>query len=173
MYNVLEELRAGKALDAANQMIHNHGLVSVLRDIHDDLDHAVADAYGWPADLPIEDVLFRLVELNAARAVEERSGLIRWLRPEFQNVAATQATLGVEVEEEETRPATVTRQPWPTNLPDRVRLVRDFLLRSATPVEPYNVARSFVRARLPEVTAILDTLVALGQIRKIENTYSV
>lgn len=173
MYNVLEELRAGQTLDAASQMIHDHGLVSVLRDLHDGLDRAVADAYGWPADLPTEDILFRLVELNAARAAEERSGLIRWLRPEFQNVSATQAALGVEMEEEETRPASATRKPWPPNLPDRVRLVRDFLLQSATPVESYIVARSFLRARLPEVTAILDTLVALGQIRKTENTYSV
>lgn len=35
------------------------------------------------------------------------------------------------------------------------------------------VARNFVRARVPEVAAILDTLVALGQIKKNENAYSV
>lgn len=77
------------------------------------------------------------------------------------------------MEEEEARPATTARQPWPPNLPDRVRLVRDFLVQSATPVEPSVVARNFVRARSPEVMAILETLVALGQIKKDENTYSV
>ena len=175
MYNVLEDLRSGRPLDAATQLIHDHGLVSVLRDLHDDLDRAVADAYGWPGDLSTEDTLFRLVELNASRAAEERSGLVRWLRPEFQNVAATQATLGVEMEEEESRPATAARQPWPPDLPERVRLVRDLLLKSTVPLDSTAVARNFIRARSPEVTAILDTLVALGQIKKSENgnAYSV
>jgi hypothetical protein len=50
--------------------------------------------------------------------------------------------------------------------------VRDFLLQSPTPVEPNVVARKFLRARSPEITAILDTLVALGQIRKLGTTYS-
>ena len=70
---------------AMEQQIHEQGLVSVLRQIHDDLDAAVFDAYGWPHDLSDEDILQRLVDLNRERAEEERRGLIRWLRPEFQN----------------------------------------------------------------------------------------
>jgi len=35
---------------------------------HRDLDAAVADAYGWPADISEEDALARLLELNLARA---------------------------------------------------------------------------------------------------------
>ncbi len=87
MYNVLEKLRAGTALNPREQVIHEQGLVSVLRQIHDDLDAAVAEAYGWPANLSDEEILTRLVALNAERAAEERRGLIRWLRPEFQNAA--------------------------------------------------------------------------------------
>jgi len=171
VYNVLEELRAGQQLSQASQMIHDHGLVSVLRDLHDDLDGAVAEAYGWPADLPTEDVLFRLVELNATRAAEERTGLVRWLRPGFQNVTATQAGLEVEVEEGGLRPAAPVRLPWPPALPERVRLVRDFLLQTPSPVPPETVARKFMRARSPEVLAILETLVALGQARKNDSAY--
>jgi hypothetical protein len=166
MYNVLEELRAGQPLGAASQTIHDQGLISVLRDLHDDLDRAVAEAYGWSPELSAEDSLFRLVELNAARAAEERSGLVRWLRPEFQRTTATQAGLGVEMEEEEHRPARVARLPWPSALPERVRAVRDYLMRAPAPVAPEIVARGFVRARVPEVTAILDPLTALGQARK-------
>ncbi|HSZ57709.1 MAG TPA: hypothetical protein VK797_18750 [Tepidisphaeraceae bacterium] len=59
------------------------GLVSVLKQIHDDLDAAVAEAYGWPADLGDEEILRRLVALNAQRAEEESRGLTRWLRPGF------------------------------------------------------------------------------------------
>jgi len=35
--------------------------------------------------LPDEETLRRLVALNAKRAEEEKRGLIRWLRPAFQN----------------------------------------------------------------------------------------
>ena len=56
----------------------------MLRQLHDELDAAVADAYGWPADLPDEEILARLVALNAERAAEEAAGPVRWLRPEYQ-----------------------------------------------------------------------------------------
>src|SRR5690606_17424967 len=51
MYNVLQKLRSGEPLTAAEKKIHEQGLVAVLRDLHDDLDAAVAEAYGWPVDL--------------------------------------------------------------------------------------------------------------------------
>jgi hypothetical protein len=170
MYNVLEELRAGQPLSAQSQMIHGQGLISVLRDLHDDLDRAVVEAYGWPPDLSTEDILFRLVELNAARAAEERSGLVRWLRPEFQKTT-TQVAFGVGVEEEEQRPARTGRLPWPSSLPERVRAVRDYLTQTPAPAAPEIVARSFIRARIPEVTAILETLNALGQASRDDGRY--
>jgi hypothetical protein len=166
MYNTLADLRAGQPLSAASQTVHDHGLVSVLRDIHDDLDRAVAEAYGWSPELSTEDILFRLVELNAARAAEERTGLVRWLRPEYQSTTATQAGLGVEMEEEERQPTRTARLPWPLALPERVRAVRDYLMQTPAPVAPETVARNFTRARLPEVTAILETLTALGHAKR-------
>jgi hypothetical protein len=47
MYNVLEKLRSGEALNAKEKVIHDKGLVSVLKQIHDEIDHAVLEAYGW------------------------------------------------------------------------------------------------------------------------------
>jgi hypothetical protein len=124
MYNVLEKLRTGETLTAKEKDIHDKGLVSVLKQIHDDLDAAVFEAYGWTdlhkaitllEDFQIYDwetdttamleadpesfaqaiaeqrerieqeLLTRLVALNHERAAEEKRGLIRWLRPEFQN----------------------------------------------------------------------------------------
>ena len=41
-----------------------------LDNIHGRLDAAVADAYGWPADLPDAEILERLLALNLARAEE-------------------------------------------------------------------------------------------------------
>jgi hypothetical protein len=171
MYNVLEELRSGQALDATGQIIHDRGLVSVLLAIQNDLDSAVAEAYGWPPDLSTEDILFRLVELNAARAAEERSGLVRWLRPEFQRTVAVQTGLDVDMEEVGVQPARAARLPWPPSLPERVRAVRDYLVQAPAPASSETVARSFARARNPEVVAILDTLVALGQAQRGENGY--
>jgi hypothetical protein len=54
MYNVLEKLRSGEALTSKEKIIHEQGLVSVLKQIHDDLDAAVFEAYGWPTTLTDE-----------------------------------------------------------------------------------------------------------------------
>ena len=85
MYNVLEALRAGRALSPKETATHAAGLVSLLRQLHDDLDAAVAAAYGFPSDLSDAEILTRLTALNAARAAEEATGTIRWLRPAYQH----------------------------------------------------------------------------------------
>jgi hypothetical protein len=94
MYNVLEKLRAidKGTLSAADfspkdKQIHDHGLVAILRQLHDDLDTAVFDAYAWPNTLTDDQLLEKLVALNHQRAAEEKRGLIKYLRPEFQNRA--------------------------------------------------------------------------------------
>jgi len=91
LYNVLEALREGRELTAKGKAIHTQGLVGVLKDLHDELDAAVLQAYGW-ADLhagasDTPELLERLVALNARRAAEEQAGTVRWLRPEFQSPA--------------------------------------------------------------------------------------
>ena len=83
-YNLLERLRSGAALTEKEQALDAKGLVSLLLDLHRKLDAAVAQAYGWAADLPDAAILDRLVALNHARAAEEATGQIRWLRPEYQ-----------------------------------------------------------------------------------------
>ena len=45
-----------------------------LANAHERLDAAVADAYGWPADLPDGEVLERLLELNLEREGAEEAG---------------------------------------------------------------------------------------------------
>jgi hypothetical protein len=56
MYNVLEKLRAGETLTGKERTIHEHGLVSVVRQLHDELDAAVLEAYGWSDLLPLLQV---------------------------------------------------------------------------------------------------------------------
>jgi hypothetical protein len=45
-----------------------------LANAHDALDAAVADAYGWPADLPDQQILERLLALNLERAAKDANG---------------------------------------------------------------------------------------------------
>jgi len=165
MYNVLEKLRSGEALTAKDKVIHEQGLVSVLKKLHDDLDAAVFDAYGWPHDLTDEQILERLVALNAERAAEERRGLIRWLRPEFQNPtgakAATQEKLATADEPEEAAPAATTTA-WPKKLAEQIAAVRDLVTKGAAEWSKAEVAAAFKGANKADVEEVLDSLAALG-----------
>jgi hypothetical protein len=84
LYNVMEDLRAGKELSAKNRDVQARGRVLTLRDLHDRIDAAVVRAYGWEANADEASILAALVDLNANRVAEERQGLVRWLRPEYQ-----------------------------------------------------------------------------------------
>lgn len=173
MYNVLEKLRSGETLTKKEQTIHEQGLVSVLKELHDRLDDAVADAYGWSRDLEEEEILQRLVDLNAERAAEEARGIVRYLRPEFQNPdgdAGQQTGLDIDVAEK-AKPkiaAKIAKQPWPKSLPDRIAGVRNALAASAAPLSVDAVAKHFTRARKTDVAEILETLVSLGHIRQTD-----
>ncbi|MFN3817280.1 MAG: class I SAM-dependent DNA methyltransferase, partial [Brevundimonas sp.] len=84
LYNVLEAVRAGAPLSDRDASVRDRGLVLILRDLHDDIDRAVTEAYGWPADLEAAQIVARLAALNIERARDEGAGRVRWLRPDFQ-----------------------------------------------------------------------------------------
>ena len=173
MYNVLEKLRAGEALTDKEQTIHEQGLVSVLKQIHDDLDAAVFDAYGWPHDLEDEEILQRLVDLNHERAEEESRGNIRWLRPEFQNPDGETQTAFDETSK--TKPkkkssaAKIKKQPWPKTLPDRMVAIQSALQRHAAPADAKEVAAYYTRANKSQVNELLETLAAVGNVRQLDD----
>ena len=100
VYNVLEKLRAKEPLDAKEELIHQEGVVSVLLNLHQQLDALVLDAYGWPADLSDDDILARLLALNLQRHAEEQTGLVRWLRPEYQIPRFAKSQPGLALGEE-------------------------------------------------------------------------
>ena len=170
-----EEHRRGESQrDQKEKVIHERGLVSVLKQIHDDLDAAVFDAYGWPHDLSDDEILRRLVELNQERAEEEKRGVIRWLRPEYQNpeglqaAAATQSTLPIEPEEPESPAIKAGKRPWPKTLPEQAQAVRAVLAEHSSGLTPEQLARLFLRANTKLVSDLLQTLVSLGQARALE-----
>jgi hypothetical protein len=44
-----------------------------LQDAHRTLDEAVFAAYGWPNDISYQEILTRLLQLNAERASKEQA----------------------------------------------------------------------------------------------------
>ena len=185
MYNVLEKLRSGEPLLDKDKTIHEQGLVSVLQQIHDDLDAAVFDAYGWPVTLTDEEILERLVALNAERAAEEQRGLIRWLRPEFQNPAAgraTQTQLAIEEPEDDEAGAdaetpttkatkakeTVKKLPLPEKLPEQVLAIRQQLAAALVPLTAAEMAKRFTRGNADRIEELLQSLVTLGIARAVD-----
>lgn len=176
MYNVLERLReldrdpTAKPLNAKEKAIHDKGLISVLRQIHDDLDRAVFDAYGWPHDLSDEAILERLVALNKERAAEEKRGLIRWLRPDFQapkQAAPVQQTMDVGAEAT-AAPAKAEKQPWPKKLAEQTQAVHAALAAADGPRTARELARAFKSAPTPRVEEVLQSLVAMGKAWNVE-----
>ncbi len=149
-------------LTDAERDIHDAGHVSILRTLHDTLDREVATAYGWRPDLSAAEIVARIVALNAERRAEEESGLIRWLRPEFQAPtevrAATQTRLEITETTEDTLP------PWPKRSPEQYLALRAALTLSAG--HPADLARRFRRAPTRKIQEMLETLTALGQAHK-------
>lgn len=196
MYNVMEKLRLGDTLTTKEKAIHEQGLVSVLRELHDQLDRAVFEAYGWSdladklvglpgATTPLpdkpeaqaeaeEELLLRLVALNAQRAAEEARGQVRWLRPAYQNPseAAQAHQTEIEVAGEETDAATTTasaKQTWPKNMREQVAAVRTAL--QAQPMSVEAIADQFKRSPKVAVQAVLGALEELGMVRQADGYF--
>jgi hypothetical protein len=181
IYNVLEALRqgnGGRPLTPKERIIHDHGLVSILRQLHDDLDAAVAVAYGWPSNLTDEEILTRLVALNAERSAEEAQGIIRYLRPEYQNPSGASATQsGLKLTKEKTgkaksSKASAAKTPWPKPLAERVRAIEEALRSANAPITAEALSKTFARASASDIQEILVTLVTLGRVHQREDAYS-
>jgi len=200
MYNVLERLRElENGCDVApltdkERTIHEAGLISVLKEIHDEIDEAVFEAYGWSdlapalvgkpgATMPSphksaeqeeaeEELLTRLVALNRERAAEERRGLVRWLRPDYQKpkLAGKLPQTRAEQIEAEMEVIDLPEKPkWPADGLQQIRLVRDVLARAPSPALPEAVSAAFdgrsTKKRKDRIGEVLETLVATGAAR--------
>lgn len=178
MYNVLERVRAGATLNAKEKQIYEQGLVGILKQLHDELDAAVAEAYGWPADLPTDEILSRLVALNAERAAEEQKGLVRWLRPEYQAPAASGTAASgqspeaqqtsLEVEAAPLAAASAVRE-WPAELPAQAAALRQVLNEVEALCTVEEIAAHFSpkagKKRLAEMERLLQTMAAVGAVK--------
>jgi hypothetical protein len=173
LYNVLERLRAGVApgdLDTKDRRVFDDGLVLVMKDLHDRLDIAVAGAYGWPADLDDQAILARLVALNRERAVEEKAGQVRWLRPDYQiprfGTAAQKAELDLTggAMRAETGATAGPKPAFPRAEVEQTAAVMAELVAAGAPLSPAALAGRFRQGRRaePRVKAVLASLVRMG-----------
>ncbi len=215
-YNVLDALRLGRALTAKEKVTHTNGLVSVLAELHDRIDALVLQAYGWADLAPAlvgqpggtlpwpekpaapaaaeEELLVRLVALNAERAAEEARGTVRWLRPEFQDpLLRGAAALPVATQDEldlgapdapvpakktpgkAAKPVAASpKRPWPNTLPEQMRGVAGVLTANARPIALEVIEAAFTgrgpwKRRIPQ---ILDALAALGRARVVNGLWT-
>ncbi len=170
LYNCLEQVKAGAPLDAKAEAIKQRGLVIILRDLHDAIDRLTASAYGWPEGLSAEAMVVRLVALNQARAQEEATGRIHWLRPDYQQRqtgAATPQNRSLILID--SAPALAAKRPaFPT---DRYAqpLAVQALLRADGPIAPPELARRFsggIRLE-PRISRVLATLHRYGHAERL------
>jgi hypothetical protein len=179
MYNLMAKLRSGEAFSPKDREQHEAAQTEILRHLHDELDAAVAQAYGWPVDLPEAEILERLVALNGERATEEGRGLVRWLRPEYQaraiGAAPEPETPRLVAEPEPEVPAgahapEIKPMPWPAERRAQFQALRDLLLGSARLWSLEDLARAFKsRGRYRDsIQAHLGVLEDLGLVDRLE-----
>lgn len=168
-------------MTAKEKLVHEQSLVSVLRQLHDDLDRAVLEAYGWSDLIALLDdparaeeleqsLLERLVALNAERAAEEKQGLVRWLRPEYQNPGGG-GQEGMKLPASAAKVAStekVEKEVWPEGLKERLMVVRGKVMAAGGAVSVGEIAPMFKGVRKGEIEEILESLSELGQIREVE-----
>lgn len=184
MYNVLEKLRKEEPLTEKEKKIHSDGLLSLLKDLHDQIDTAVLQAYRWTdltTSTPLADrlargnedleqtILTRLVDLNHQRAAEEKRGLIRYLRPEYQNpnyqaktTQSEQSDLAIETPKATTKK---TKLKWPKTTREQIAQLKQ-LLPSVGNNAPALSAQFGKKApkREAQIQDLLHTLADLGQL---------
>jgi hypothetical protein len=175
LYNVLEKLRAGTKpdeLDERDRSIFDDGLVLIMKELHDRLDVTVAEAYGWPADLSDDEILAKLVALNKERANEERRGLVRWLRPDYQIPRFAKGVDRQAAKEEGAQVAAeliaaVEQKPsFPSGAVEQTAAVFAALAAASGPLDAKGLAAQFKRTKTTErkVGEVLASLARLGYV---------
>ena len=170
MYNVVEKLRSGEPLTEKERKVHEIAACGVLRDLHDELDRLVADAYGWPWPMETDEILARLVALHDERVEEERRGLVRWLRPDYQIPRfgdKVEGDLALDDAPAEPDDDTPTDLPdWPDDPIEQLTALRTAVADKPRTVE--QAARRFKGAVRAEVEKHLEALEVLGVVARVE-----
>ena len=169
MYNVVEKLRTGTPLTPKERDIHEIAACGVLKDLHDELDALVAQAYGWPWPMLREEILERLVALHDERVAEEARGLVRWLRPDYQIPRFGAHTEGAVPEFVLDTPEVqrATHRDWPPSAVEQLTALGALL--AERPRTRDELVQAFTAAPVPLVERHLETLDLMGEVVRTPN----
>ena len=177
LYNLRDKLVKGASLTDAEQDQRRRGRVDIIAELHDRIDAAVADAYGWPRDLTDEAIVMRLVALNAERHAEEKAGKVRWLRPDYQipRAGVTVPAPKAQLEQIEAMlPAAATKKPaFPRDaIGQTAAVLAD--LRGGAGLTSAEIARRYSQGLKaePRIAATLAALVRLGHVANEGDRYT-
>jgi hypothetical protein len=164
IYNVLEKLRAGRSLDLGEKHVHDAAACGVLLDLHDELDAAVAEAYGWSSPMGTEEMLEHLVALHHERRIEEAAESVRWLRPEFQVAGSLFAPQKAPM-----RPAAPSEETygplrWPDKAVEQIAALLGLFVTGPLSVE--TAGGWFENPDMVLIKRHLNTLVLMGEVQR-------
>lgn len=169
IYNAIDRLRAGTPLSTSERAVHTSAACGSLREMHDELDRLVAEAYGWPESMTTANALTKLVALHDERAGEEGRGHVRWLRPSYQQSHFAVAELAVAPEMELGLQAHVATKSamklvWPAAVLNQIALLRSVLV--VEPLTAKQLTKRVKGAREDLVAQQLEILTIMGELRR-------
>jgi hypothetical protein len=202
LYNALERIREldggiGEPLSPTERDVYEAGQIAILKALHDEIDRETFAAYGWSdlgerligkpggtapspnkgeeQEAAEEELLVRLVALNQQRATEEKTGLVHWLRPEFQKPRLGAKVKGeTQVEADLGESAVVEEVKWPADGLDQIRAVRDLMARTGSPISIPALSAAFSGRNTPKrrqrVEQVLEILISTGAVRQDKGT---
>ena len=177
LYNLRDKLRQHGPFSDVEQDQRRRGRIDIIAELHDRIDDAVADAYAWPRDLTDEQIVTRLVALNAERHVEEQAGKVRWLRPDYQiaragltalPVAAKSAQIEALLPQAKAKKPAFPREP----IGQTAAVLAD--LRGGIALTSADIARRYAQGSKaePRIAATLAALVRLGHAAVHDHRYT-
>jgi hypothetical protein len=133
---------------------------------------AATQAYGWPVDLSDDQILANLIALNKERSEEEKRGLVRWLRPDYQIPRFAKAADKQAAKEEGAQVAAeliaaVEQKPsFPSGAVEQTAAVFSALAAANQPLDAKGLAAQFKRTKTTDkkVADVLASLARLGYV---------
>jgi len=176
LYNLRQKILAGQPLTGIEQDQRIRGRVDILDELHHRLDAETAAAYGWPPAISDEEIIARLAALNTERANEERTGLVRWLRPAYQLARSGVAVIAARPETDmqiEADFAPASRKPaFPRDAIGQTAAVFQHL-QSGAPLTAALIASHYAQGGriIARIEATLAALTRLGHVSREMDGY--
>ncbi|HXT17683.1 MAG TPA: DNA methyltransferase [Gemmatimonadaceae bacterium] len=167
IYNVIDKLRQGVALEAQERVVHEISACGVLMELHEELDVLVAEAYNWSWPLNETTILDRLVTLHDERVREENAGTVRWLRPAYQSNRFASELPSSELELDQATPKAAKKAkkpPFPGDVIGQIGAIKRVL--SAQTLGAQEITSHFSGAKADLVRRHLETLMLMGEIHQ-------